>query len=187
MLYIKEFKSCGKRFLRLQNKRYGRARSHVISKRIVGGSRSGDGAWPWQVALLLDDTQVCGGSLIRSNWILTACHCFTGASLNTFSYLNLSFFTRYLKTFKCTQNYISRSKDSKRVCKETMFLLCFPVDYRSSKDPTRWKVKLGAHQIYTETEFEETREVKNIVMHPKYWGKTDHGVLVQPPDYDVGE
>ena len=53
---------------------------------------SGDGAWPWQVALLLDGTQVCGGSLIRSNWILTACHCFTGTSLNTSSYLNFGFF-----------------------------------------------------------------------------------------------
>ena len=57
---------------------------------------SGDGAWPWQVALLLDDTQVCGGSLIRSNWILTACHCFTGTSLNTSLNLNFVFFTRYL-------------------------------------------------------------------------------------------
>ena len=63
----------------------------------------------------------------------------------------------------------------------------FLADYRSSTDPTRWKVKLGAHQIPTETEFEETRDVKNIIMHPKYWGKTEQGVLVQPPDYDVGE
>ena len=39
----------------------------------------------------------------------------------------------------------------------------------------------------TETEFEETREVKSIIMHPKYWGKTEQGALVQPPDYDVGE
>lgn len=82
---IKDSQTCGKQFLRPQVKRSGRTRirSHVMSKRIVGGSWSGDGAWPWQVALLLDDTQVCGGSLISSNWILTACHCFTGALLNT--------------------------------------------------------------------------------------------------------
>lgn len=94
LLLIKDFQSCGNRFLRPQTKRYGRAwtRSHVISKRIVGGSVSNDRAWPWQAALLLDNTQVCGGSLIRSNWILTACHCFTGASMNTSLYLNLFFF-----------------------------------------------------------------------------------------------
>ncbi|KAJ7373385.1 hypothetical protein OS493_012978 [Desmophyllum pertusum] len=115
---------CGKRFLHPPIKRHGRVKitSHVISKRIVGGSASGDGAWPWQVALLLDDTQVCGGSLIRSNWILTACHCFT--------------------------------------------------DYRSSTDPTRWKVKLGAHQTESkQTGFEQVREVKNIILHPRYWGQ----------------
>ena len=55
-------------------------RNHLISKRIVGGRVSVDGAWPWQVALLLDDIQVCGGSIIRPNWVLTACHCFTGGS-----------------------------------------------------------------------------------------------------------
>lgn len=31
------------------------------------------------------------------------------------------------------------------------------------------------------------RGVKNIIVHPKYWGKTVQGVLIQPPDYDVGE
>ena len=66
-------------------------------------------------------------------------------------------------------------------------MILLPADYRSSTDPSRWKVKLGAHQIPSETEFEETREVKSIIMHPKYWGKTEQGALVQPPDYDVGE
>lgn len=64
----------------------------------------------------------------------------------------------------------------------------YSIDYRSSTDPTRWKVKLGAHQTESkQTGFEQVREVKNIILHPRYWGKTEDGVLVQPPDYDVGE
>ncbi|XP_029214124.1 serine protease 41-like isoform X2 [Acropora millepora] len=51
---------------------------HTRHKRIVGGNVSVDGAWPWQVALFLDGLQVCGGSLIDDEWIVTACHCFKG-------------------------------------------------------------------------------------------------------------
>ena len=34
--------------------------------------------------------------------------------------------------------------------------------------------------------FEQVRRVNKIIMHPRYYGKTEDGVLVQPPDYDVG-
>ena len=73
--------SCGQRILHSTTSNYyGMAitRNNVIDKRIVGGRVSSDGAWPWQVALMLDDVQVCAGSIIRPNWVLTACHCFTG-------------------------------------------------------------------------------------------------------------
>jgi secreted trypsin-like serine protease len=48
------------------------------SKRIVGGEESRQGSWPWQVALLYNGTQFCGGSLVNRNWIVTASHCFHG-------------------------------------------------------------------------------------------------------------
>ena len=55
------------------------------------------------------------------------------------------------------------------------------------KDPSRWKVKLGSHQtVHKKRIFEQERGVNKITMHPRYYGKTEDGVLVQPPDYDVG-
>ena len=72
--------------------------------------------------------------------------------------------------------------------KKNDYTTLYSSDYRSSKDPTRWKVKIGAHQsLSKETGFEEIKEVKNVILHPKYWGKTELGVLAQPPHYDVGE
>ncbi|MEM7125928.1 MAG: trypsin-like serine protease [Chloroflexota bacterium] len=47
---------------------------------IVGGQEAVEGAWPWQAAIYLlrpigDPLYFCGGSLIESEWILTAAHC----------------------------------------------------------------------------------------------------------------
>jgi len=53
-----------------------------VSKRIVGGQTSESGEWPWLVTMQLarnDSTyyeHLCGGSLISSQWVLTAAHCF---------------------------------------------------------------------------------------------------------------
>ncbi|EDO33274.1 predicted protein [Nematostella vectensis] len=51
-------------------------------KRIVGGIESEADAWPWQVALLINGTQMCGGSLISREWVVSAAHCFQGNGLS---------------------------------------------------------------------------------------------------------
>ena len=48
--------------------------------RIVGGVEATEHAWPWQVALFIDDAWFCGGSLISDEWVMTAAHCADGAS-----------------------------------------------------------------------------------------------------------
>jgi len=43
--------------------------------RITGGSTASRAQFPWQVAIIIDNSYFCGGSLIGSHWVLTAAHC----------------------------------------------------------------------------------------------------------------
>ncbi|CAI9598471.1 unnamed protein product, partial [Staurois parvus] len=44
--------------------------------RIINGETAVSGSWPWQVSVQ-DSTgrHICGGSLINTNWVVTAAHC----------------------------------------------------------------------------------------------------------------
>ncbi|XP_031552036.1 transmembrane protease serine 2-like [Actinia tenebrosa] len=77
---LDSFPFCGWRFRKSAQSRHFSwstlMKNYEYNKRIVGGKESKQGSWPWQVALFYNGTQLCGGSLVNHNWIVTASHCF---------------------------------------------------------------------------------------------------------------
>ncbi|XP_062870655.1 coagulation factor XI-like isoform X2 [Trichomycterus rosablanca] len=45
--------------------------------KIFGGVNTLPGKWPWQISLQRGGKHICGGSIIASQWIITAAHCLT--------------------------------------------------------------------------------------------------------------
>jgi secreted trypsin-like serine protease len=44
-------------------------------QRITGGNAAERGQFPWQALVIIDDTYICGGSLIDNRTVVTAAHC----------------------------------------------------------------------------------------------------------------
>ena len=58
----------------------GCSRNSASVNRIVGGEDASDGTWNWAVYISIDESKLCGGSILSSSWILTAAHCVNEAN-----------------------------------------------------------------------------------------------------------
>ena len=59
------------------------------SSRIIGGTLSEAGKWPWQALLVTIDSYgyqfaSCAGTLINNEWVVTAAHCTEGLVFDHF-------------------------------------------------------------------------------------------------------
>ncbi|XP_059477935.1 trypsin-3-like isoform X1 [Neocloeon triangulifer] len=58
------------------------------SSRIVGGSNSSPGEFPYMVAILFKNRTMCGGTILNENYILTAAHCMHNLEMQYFEILS---------------------------------------------------------------------------------------------------
>ncbi|XP_032751786.1 ovochymase-2 [Rattus rattus] len=52
-----------------------------LFSRIVGGSQVKKGSYPWQVSLKQKQKHICGGTIISSQWVITAAHCMANRNI----------------------------------------------------------------------------------------------------------
>uniref|UniRef100_W5LWA3 Peptidase S1 domain-containing protein n=1 Tax=Lepisosteus oculatus TaxID=7918 RepID=W5LWA3_LEPOC len=54
-----------------------------LNTRLLGGQSAADGFWPWMASVQRNGNHVCGGTLIASDWVMTAASPSLSSSVNT--------------------------------------------------------------------------------------------------------
>ena len=85
--------------------------------RIVGGEIAGSSTWGWAVSIKLGTGGLCGGSIIASQWILTAAHCvtsYTASQITVYAGSNTMWSgqSRSVSTIFSHSSYISSTKQN---------------------------------------------------------------------------
>ncbi|CAH1800676.1 unnamed protein product [Owenia fusiformis] len=65
----------------------------TTSGRIVKGVEANSHSWPWAAALFWNFSQLCGGSLIHPQWVLSAAHCVVSPKFNGNRFIGIHNFT----------------------------------------------------------------------------------------------
>ncbi|XP_039084012.1 serine protease 44-like [Hyaena hyaena] len=121
--------------------------------RVVGGVPVPRRKWPWQASLQMEGKHVCGGSLIASQWVMTAAHCITGHKKYTVRLGGKSLYPNSTTTLVVPVEDIvcHRSFDATTLRHDiALVLLAFAVNYSSYIQPVCLPEK--AFQAETGTE-----------------------------------
>ncbi|PNF13584.1 Chymotrypsin BI [Cryptotermes secundus] len=84
---------------------------------ITNGYTATHGQFPWQVAIIIDNSYFCGGSLISDDWVLTAAHCainFTSFDV-TLGSSQVDILSPGSRTLQSRTSFIHEEYDSSRI------------------------------------------------------------------------
>nr|XP_019591746.1 PREDICTED: plasma kallikrein isoform X2 [Rhinolophus sinicus] len=126
--------------------------------RVVGGTNSSWGEWPWQVSLqvkLTTQTHVCGGSIIGQQWVITAAHCFDELPFSDIwriyaGILNLSEITKETPFSKIKEIIIHQNYNISETAHDIALIkLEAPLNYTEFQKPICLPSKDDTNAIYT--------------------------------------